>query len=48
MVKSVVREFKYTPKDIDELYLDEIDYHGLIFWYNDVLQIQKDLKTPKK
>jgi hypothetical protein len=45
MLKSVVREYKFTPSDIDKLYLDDIDYHGLVYWYNDVLQIQKDLKS---
>ena len=48
MLKSVVREFNFTPKDIDDMYLDDQNYHGIIYWYNDVLQIEKDLKTPKK
>lgn len=44
MVKSVVREFKWSPEVIDNLYLDNADHHGLYFWYEDVLQIQKDFK----
>lgn len=48
MLKSIVREYKFTPKDIDDLYLDDENYHGLIYWYNDVLQINKDLKPKKK
>ena len=48
IIKSVVREYHFTPETIDDLFMDDVDYHGLLFWYDDTLQIQKELKTPKK
>jgi hypothetical protein len=46
MAISVVRSFNWRSIDIDNLYLDCIDYHGLEFWYEDVkLQINKN-KNP--
>lgn len=44
MIKSVVRTFQWTPEVIDNLYFDDIDYHGLIFWYNDVIEVSKEIK----
>jgi len=44
MVKTVVREFKWPPTVIDNLFVDDVDYKGLIFWYNDVAQVQKEIK----
>jgi hypothetical protein len=45
MVKSVVREYKWSPDVIGNLYVDEVDYQALIYWYNDVLVINKELKS---
>lgn len=36
MVLSVVRSFNWSISEIDKLYVDEIDYHGLVFWYEDI------------
>lgn len=35
VITTVVRHTKFTPETIDKLYLDEIDHHGIIYWYND-------------
>jgi len=48
MIKSVVREFHFKPKDIDDLFLDENDYHGIIYWYKDAVQVNKELKGKTK
>jgi len=42
-----VREHKWTPDVIGKLYVDEIDYHGLIYWYKDVLVVAKELRGKK-
>lgn len=34
MVDTVVMEHHWTPITIDNLYIDDIDYHGLVYWYN--------------
>lgn len=41
VIKSVVWEFKWSPKEIDELYIDDIDHHGLIYWYNHAVEMEK-------
>lgn len=48
MVKSVIREFKWSPDAINHLYIDDIDYLGLEYWYNDVLEIHKEIKNKNK
>jgi hypothetical protein len=44
MVKTVVREHHWTPDYIADLYADEDDWHGLIWWYSDVVACHKELK----
>lgn len=50
MVKTVIRTFRYTPDTIDNLYLDDLDYHGLEFLYQDAIEhnktIEKAWQTP--
>lgn len=46
MAISVVRSFNWSAKDIDYLYLDSIDYHGLEFWYEDVKRQVNKNKNP--
>ena len=47
MIKSVVRTFHWTPDTIKKLYHDNIDYQGLIYWYNDAAEVAEKIK-PKK
>ena len=46
VIKSIVRNFNWTPNVIDELFLDEIDYKGIMFWYFDLIEQKK--KVEKK
>lgn len=39
IIKSVVNHYKWTPQEVDELYCDDIDFKGLIYWYNEVKDI---------
>lgn len=48
MVKSVVREHKWTPQVINSLYLDDTDYFGLEWWYNDVCKVNEEMKSKNK
>jgi hypothetical protein len=50
MVKSVVREFQWLPTEIGSLFIDDADYLGLEFWYNDIVQVAQEFKNknPKK
>ena len=47
MIKTVVREHHFTPSEIDAFFLDEKDYHGLIFWYEDIRQVHEELNNIK-
>jgi hypothetical protein len=38
MVKSVVRVHHWPPETIENLYLDDTDFFGLLYWYYDVLE----------
>lgn len=47
MIKSIVREHHWSPKEINGLYLDSTDHFGLEYWYDDVVQVHNDLKAKK-
>lgn len=48
MIVSVVRYTHWSPKIIDELYLDDLDHNGLLFWYNDIKEQNKAIEQNKK
>jgi hypothetical protein len=33
-----------SPDVIDRFYIDDIDSHGLVYWYNDALEQQKEIE----
>jgi hypothetical protein len=47
MIKSIVREHKWHPEIIGKLYIDDQDFNGLDFWYNDIKQEVDALKNKK-
>jgi hypothetical protein len=48
MIKTVVREHHWCPDQIGKLKLDDEDYLGLEFWYNDVITVINELKPKTK
>lgn len=48
MIRSVAREFNWLPKDIGSLFLDDIDYLGLEYWYKDILEAIEYIKSKTK
>jgi len=42
-----VNTYRWTPKEIDELYCDDMDHHGIIYWYKEVERQQDALKDNK-
>lgn len=48
MIKTVVREHKWAPDKIDALFVDSEDYHGLIYWYDDVVHCIKSAEAKYK
>lgn len=47
MIKTVVREHHWLPDQIDSLFTDEHDFHGLEFWFKDVEYCYSKLPKPK-
>lgn len=47
MIKTVVREHHWTPAIIESLYLDDTDFLGLEYWYNDVCETIEKIKSTK-
>jgi len=45
VIKSIVNEYHWSPKIIDNLYCDDIDHNGLIFWYENLKELHS--KIPK-
>jgi len=41
MISNVVREFHWKPVMIDRLFLDNADHHGLIYWSDNVIEMNK-------
>lgn len=44
MMASVAREFKWSPDILGDLFFDAEDYQGLEYWYNDIVEMHKQLK----
>lgn len=36
MVKSIVREFQWLPKEIGSLFIDGQDMYGIEYWHEDI------------
>ncbi len=45
MIKSVVRVYQWTPKDFESLYLDDADFFGLEYWFNDAGDYDQGIKA---
>lgn len=43
MILTVVRQLHWPPSIIGGLFLDDEDYEGLIYWYNDVCKVNSEL-----
>lgn len=47
MILSVVREHHWPPDKIGGLFVDDMDWLGLEFWYNDLRALNDELKNKK-
>ena len=39
---------KYSPATISGLFLDNIDFEGIMFWYEAIVEINKPIEKKKK
>jgi len=37
--------YRFTPETLDELFCDDLDFHGLYYWYNDAKEYAKELNS---
>lgn len=42
MIKSIVMSYEWPPSEISAMYVDEVDYMGIEYWY----EIIKKKATP--
>jgi hypothetical protein len=44
-----MRDTKWSPEIIGDLFFDAQDYQGLEYWYEDIMQMIKEIpKSPEK
>lgn len=48
LITSVMREFKWSPEIIGDLFFDAEDYMGLIYWHRDIEAQSKKLNEKIK
>ena len=48
MIVSIARNYYWTPDEIEKLFVDRIDYKGLVYWYDDAREMQKEIKDNNK
>lgn len=41
---SLVDYHHWTPKTISKMYVDDYDFKGLVYWYNELVRINKQMK----
>jgi hypothetical protein len=36
---SIVDNYHWTPKTIENMYCDDFDFKGILYWYNELLRL---------
>ena len=44
-IRSIARLYRWSVDKIEKLYLDDIDYKGLYYWYKDALEYNEQIKN---
>lgn len=47
MLITIIREYKWPPDIIGGLFVDDEDYRGVVYLYNDIVKTSKELKAKK-
>lgn len=45
MIKTIAAEYHWAPTIIGAFFIDEIDYNGIFFWYNEIQETNLKLKA---
>jgi hypothetical protein len=43
MIKGIVRIYHFPPSEFLDMYTDDIDEQGIVFWYKDAVEYQKEI-----
>lgn len=41
MIRTIVFEYHFQPSEIREMFVDNFDFQGIIFWYEEAERIIK-------
>lgn len=41
MIKTIVEEYGFPPSEIKEMYVDDVDFQGIIYWYEECERLNK-------
>lgn len=41
MIKTIVFEYHFPPSEIREMYVDDYDFLGIVYWYKEAERIIK-------
>ena len=44
---TIADYYHWTPKTIGKMYCDDYDFEGLMYWYNEVVRINKESNKNK-
>jgi len=47
-ISTIVREHGWRPEVFEDMFLDDRDEKGLMFWYNDVVEVIKERDRQEK
>ena len=47
MIMSIVDYHHWPPTEISKMFCDDYDFKGLVYWYNELLRIEKLAKAKK-
>lgn len=43
-----MREYHWSPSTIGDLFFDDDDYEGIVWIYNDMVEVQKEIERKSK
>lgn len=46
MIKTIVSEYHFSPSEISKMYVDNLDFQGIQFWYDECVRLN-ELRKPK-
>ncbi|NCX55601.1 MAG: hypothetical protein EBW87_00160 [Burkholderiaceae bacterium] len=50
IIKTIVRQYHWSPAQIGDLFFDREDYYGIMYWHDDAVEVNREMESlmPKK